>query len=206
MMVTGPSGSGKTEWTRKLLLSSLVQPPPERILWCFGQWQPLYEDLQKRIPCIEFIRGIPDYLDNAQFMDPSKRNLIIFDDLRRFQNPIRQENVDQFKAKVNAYEERGFSSDKAIHLAANDDLPSLRKKLRRDYAQFLIDYYELQEDPVQQRILESAKTFKNQHDMNQADSIRQAIKLRKDLFMDVWPNHNIETEKASEDQEDSTTS
>ena len=25
MMVTGPSGSGKTEWTRKLLLSSLVQ-------------------------------------------------------------------------------------------------------------------------------------------------------------------------------------
>ena len=81
MMVTGPSGSGKTEWTRKLLLSSLVQPPPERILWCFGQWQPLYEDLQKRIPCIEFIRGIPDYLDNAQFMDPSKRNLIIFDDL-----------------------------------------------------------------------------------------------------------------------------
>ena len=81
MMVTGPSGLGKTEWTRKLLLSSLVQPPPERILWCFGQWQPLYEDLQKRIPCIEFIRGIPNYLDNAQFMDTSKRNLIIFDDL-----------------------------------------------------------------------------------------------------------------------------
>ena len=241
MMVTGPSGSGKTEGTRKLLLSSLVQPPPERILWCFGQWQPLYEDLQKRIPCIEFIRGILDHLDNAQFIDPSKRNLIIFDDLnnlidrqqvanlarriypstcatfmrkfedatarpygylvldlksstsqqdrlqtdifvdqqspddgdisddedadsvesldyirsispldkerdesykpdiwnwrvsdlsppgkrrklrdegskpdiwnRRFQNPIRQENVELFKAKVNAYEERGFSSD-----------------------------------------------------------------------------------------------
>ena len=45
---------------------------------------------------------------------------------RRFQNPIRQENVEQFKAKVNAYEEQGFSSDEAIHLAANDDLPSLR--------------------------------------------------------------------------------
>ena len=30
---------------------------------------------------------------------------------RRFQNPIRQENVEQFKTKVNAYEERGFSSD-----------------------------------------------------------------------------------------------
>ena len=38
--------------------------------------------------------------------------------------------------------------------------------------------------------------------MNQADSIRQATKLRRDLFMEVWPNHNIETEKASEDQDD----
>ena len=69
---------------------------------------------------------------------------------RTFKNSIRQENVEQFKAKVNAYEEQGFSSDKANHLAANDDLPYLRKRLRQDYAQFLIDFYELQEDPVQQ--------------------------------------------------------
>ena len=81
MMVTGPSGSGKTEWTRKLLLTALIHPPPERILWCFGQWQPLYEDLQKRIPWIEFVHGIPDYLNSPQFIKPGKRNLIIFDDL-----------------------------------------------------------------------------------------------------------------------------
>ena len=59
---------------------------------------------------------------------------------RRFLNPIRQENVEQFKAKVNAYEERGYSSYQAIHLAANDDLPYLCKRLRQEYAQFLIDY------------------------------------------------------------------
>ena len=58
-----------------------MQPPPEQILWSFGQWQPLYKDLQKKIPCIEFIRGIPDYLNNSQFFNPAKRNLIIFDDL-----------------------------------------------------------------------------------------------------------------------------
>ena len=63
--------------------------------------------------------------------------------------------LEQFKAKVNAYEERGFSSGKAIYLAAIDDLPYLRKRDRLDYAQFLIQ--KLQEDPVQQRILESAK-------------------------------------------------
>ena len=43
-----------------------------------------------------------------------------------------------------------------------------------------MDFYELQEDPIQQRIMESANTFGNQHDMNKADSIRQAVKLRKD--------------------------
>ena len=81
MMVTGPSGSGKTKWTRKLLLTSLIHPPPKRILWCFKQCQPLYEDLQKRIPWIEFVHGIPDYLNSPQFINPGKQNLIIFDDL-----------------------------------------------------------------------------------------------------------------------------
>ena len=33
MMVTGPIRSGKTEWTRKLLLCSLGQPPPERMVF-----------------------------------------------------------------------------------------------------------------------------------------------------------------------------
>ena len=56
----------------------------------------------------------------------------------------------------------------------------------------LIDFYELQEDTIQQKILESARVFRNQYDMNQTDSIRQAVKLRKDLFMDLWPDHSVE--------------
>ena len=111
---------------------------------------------------------------------------------RRFQDPLRRANIEQFKAKVNDYEEQGLTFDKAVHLAANDDLPYLRKRLRQDYAQFLIDFYELQDDPIQQKILESARAFRNQHDMNQTDSIRQAIKLRKDLFMDLWPDHSVD--------------
>ena len=94
--------------------------------------------------------------------------------------------------------------DRAFHLAANDELPYLRKRLRQEYAQFLIDFYELQEDPIQQQILISARMFRNQHYMNQTDSIRQAIKLRKDSFMDIWPNHNIvennEEDGASEEE------
>ena len=45
MVISGPTGSGKTEWTRKLFLSDLITPAPDRIIWCFGQWQPLYDEL-----------------------------------------------------------------------------------------------------------------------------------------------------------------
>ena len=46
---------------------------------------------------------------------------------RRFQDPLRRDNIEQFKAKVNDYKEQGFTFDKRVHLAANDDLPYLRK-------------------------------------------------------------------------------
>ena len=61
MIVSGPSASGKSVWTRNLLISTLIQPSPERIIWCFGQWQSLYDDIRKKIPWIEFVKGIPDY-------------------------------------------------------------------------------------------------------------------------------------------------
>ena len=53
-------------------------------------------------------------------------------------NQFRQVNIEQYKAKVNGYEEQIFSLEKAIHLAANDDSPYLHKRLRLEDAQFLI--------------------------------------------------------------------
>ena len=81
MIVSGPSASGKSVWTRNLLISSLIQPSPERIIWCFGQWQSLYDDIRKKIPWIEFVKGIPDYLNSENYIDTNKRNLLVFDDL-----------------------------------------------------------------------------------------------------------------------------
>ena len=110
---------------------------------------------------------------------------------RRFQDPFRQANIEQFKTKADRYEELGYTLDQTIHHAANDDLPYLRKRFRHKYTQFLIDFYELQKDPIQQQILESARQFRNQHGMSQGESIRRAVKLRKDLFVDLRPNHSI---------------
>ena len=76
-----PTESGKTEWTREVLRCSLIDPSPQYILWCFGQWKRLYEDLRREIPNITFIRDIPDHLNDDSFVDAEKRHLIVFDDL-----------------------------------------------------------------------------------------------------------------------------
>ena len=74
--------------------------------------------------------------------------------------------------------------DKVINLSANEELRYLCKRLIQMYVQFLINFYELQDDPTQQQILELARTSRNKYiNINQIDSIKQAFKLGKDLFM-----------------------
>jgi hypothetical protein len=77
--------SGKTVWVKSLLENAqkTISPPPERIIWCYGQWQPSYFDnyMMRTMPGIEFNQGIPDDIDNADYLDVSQRNLIVLDDL-----------------------------------------------------------------------------------------------------------------------------
>ncbi len=81
-LISGPTGCGKTEWLRRLLMHNrhLLQPPPEKILWCYGQYQPLlFQALQPLN--IAFTPGLPDNLVEDWAIDPSRRKLIILDDL-----------------------------------------------------------------------------------------------------------------------------
>ena len=57
-----------------------IRPPPQRIIWCYGQWQPMYLEMIDTIPGIEFYEGIPSEIDSRDFLDV-KRNLIVLDDL-----------------------------------------------------------------------------------------------------------------------------
>ena len=58
-----------------------ISPPPQRIIWCYGQWQPSYFDMMRTMPGIEFNQGIPDDIDSEDYLDVSQRNLITLDDL-----------------------------------------------------------------------------------------------------------------------------
>jgi hypothetical protein len=81
MQIGGPTSSGKTVWLQKLLACDAIQPRIPRIVWCYGQWQPAYERLSRTLPNIEFVRGIPDNLEEDSYFDLSVNNLIILDDL-----------------------------------------------------------------------------------------------------------------------------
>ena len=104
---------------------------------------------------------------------------VLEDDIwtRRLKVPLIKANTEQFKAQVNDYMDQRQTFDKVFYHAANLQLLGLRKQLRLDFAQFLIDFYNLQEDLTQQRVLKLAKTLRNQHDM----SVAASINFRKDI-------------------------
>ena len=83
MMVAACTGGGKTWFVKDLLENreQWISPAPQRIIWIYGQWQPLYAEMQRIIPGIEFVKGIPSNIEDEQFLNPAIRNLIVIDDL-----------------------------------------------------------------------------------------------------------------------------
>ena len=81
-IVAGMTGSGKTVWVQNLIRhsSQVIQPPPQRVVWSYAQWQPAYDDMLKSIPGIEFVKGIPHDIDEDWYFDPKINNMMIIDD------------------------------------------------------------------------------------------------------------------------------
>ena len=73
-IVAGPTGCGKTTFVTRLLrfASSIIDLPPERIVWCYGQWQKSYSSMAESMPEVEFVDGLPD---------PETRTLVVLYDL-----------------------------------------------------------------------------------------------------------------------------
>jgi len=78
-MIAGPSQSGKTQLTKKIIFENqqLFEPPPDKIYYCYSEWQPAYEEIRNACNNIEFIKGIIDVSE----IQSSVNNLLILDDL-----------------------------------------------------------------------------------------------------------------------------
>lgn len=74
-IISGPTGSGKTVFVHRLLnhANELIDPPPDRIIWCYGEWQDGYS----RYPNVEFKEG----LSCISTLESTGNTLVIIDDL-----------------------------------------------------------------------------------------------------------------------------
>lgn len=78
-MVTGASKSGKTQFVYKLLTTSnAFTKPIDKILYCYGIYQPFYDLMKKNIKNIDFQNGLPTDIDSFA---NGKHCVIICDDL-----------------------------------------------------------------------------------------------------------------------------
>ena len=75
-IVAGPTGCGKTAFVARLLrnASAMIDPPPERVTWYYGEWQAAYENLN--VPNMRLEEGLPTSFDSE-----GKRGLVVLDDL-----------------------------------------------------------------------------------------------------------------------------
>jgi hypothetical protein len=84
MTVSGGTGSGKTVWLKRLLenQSHCVDEPFGRVMYCYGIYQPIFDELRETVPHIEFFEGLPkeEFENPANFGD-GVNALLILDDL-----------------------------------------------------------------------------------------------------------------------------
>lgn len=82
MYITGPSGCGKTEFVHKLIeyRNDLFNIVPEKVVWCYKEWQHAYNVMQEKFEIMKFIEGIPDD-ENEIVSDVDIPHLVVFDDM-----------------------------------------------------------------------------------------------------------------------------
>lgn len=80
LIVYGATSSGKTSWTEQLLrnVNELFDQPIQKIVYCYGEFQPRFHTMEKEIPNIQFVEGFPE--DIYALFDQTP-GLLILDDL-----------------------------------------------------------------------------------------------------------------------------
>ena len=76
-VVTGPTGSGKSKWVLRLIdhANEIIEPPPTRIWYCYGEFQPTFNTY----PWVHFHEGLREL--SGRVFDGLESTLIILDDL-----------------------------------------------------------------------------------------------------------------------------
>ena len=84
ILISGPTGSGKSQLTRKILFHRqklFASNPPQKILYCYNVFQPLFEQIEYECPGIVFHQGLPSEQFIDQFSSDRVHSICVLDDL-----------------------------------------------------------------------------------------------------------------------------
>ena len=79
--ICGQSQSGKSFLVRSILynLDELFNHVPSKIIYCYGERQSEFHEMESKIPNIDFVEGFPDNL--FDILDGCQNSLVVIDDL-----------------------------------------------------------------------------------------------------------------------------
>ncbi len=83
-MISGGTGAGKTMFAFRLLknLSGLyVDDPPVETLYCYGIYQPLFDEMKRTLNNFTLHQGLPSPSELDEYTKDRRHHLIILDDL-----------------------------------------------------------------------------------------------------------------------------
>lgn len=82
-MVSGATMSGKTHFIYRILLNAngMFEIPPQKIIYCYSQYQPLYEEMERNITNLVLYQGLPSKEQIEEWTEGIKHTLVILDDL-----------------------------------------------------------------------------------------------------------------------------
>lgn len=81
--IAGPTGCGKTRLTMRLIehARDMIQPPPSRIIWCYGTFQDEFNSPSLTNAGVEFKEGLPNLEEIKNCRIGEGGILMIIDDL-----------------------------------------------------------------------------------------------------------------------------
>ena len=84
MMISGATGSGKTTWVYHMLQhlkEMYIAEPPVAILYCYGIYQPLFDEMRQKLANFTLHQGLPTSQEIEEYTEDKHHRLIILDDL-----------------------------------------------------------------------------------------------------------------------------
>ena len=81
--VSGATMSGKSHLTFRLLRhkNEMFINPPEKVLYCYGIYQPLFDTIEKELSFVTFHQGLPSEDALKELSSTNNCNLVVLDDL-----------------------------------------------------------------------------------------------------------------------------